>query len=185
MSPDELAKALAQPGRASIPYLDRYNPEWPLMLECFRSQGHDPRQAGRHRTAWGEPQWRGILRGMDPGSQAARLADRRDHVFEGSLAGRCTPTTTATCSMPTGAFGLASAGHWQSPAASLRCCAKQASPGATRLICGVIPPAGNSSIGCWRRNRPRFSRRSEPPIPGGTHCRRSIFTIPTGSAVSG
>ena len=33
MSPDELAKVLAQPGRASIPYLDRYNPERPLMLE--------------------------------------------------------------------------------------------------------------------------------------------------------
>jgi hypothetical protein len=27
MSPDELAKVLAQPGRASIPYLDRYNPD--------------------------------------------------------------------------------------------------------------------------------------------------------------
>ena len=42
MSPDELAKVLAQPGRASIPYLDRYNPERPLVLECFRPQGHDP-----------------------------------------------------------------------------------------------------------------------------------------------
>src|SRR4051794_39903367 len=42
MSPDALARALVQPTRVSIPYLDRYNPERPLMLECFRSQGHDP-----------------------------------------------------------------------------------------------------------------------------------------------
>ena len=42
MSPDELAKALAQPGRASIPYLDRYNPDRPLVLECFRPHSHDP-----------------------------------------------------------------------------------------------------------------------------------------------
>ena len=42
MSPDDLARALAQPGRASIPYLDRYNPDRPLVLECFRAQGHNP-----------------------------------------------------------------------------------------------------------------------------------------------
>ena len=42
MSPDELAKALGQPGRASIPYLDRYNPDRPLVLECFRPQAHNP-----------------------------------------------------------------------------------------------------------------------------------------------
>ena len=42
MSPDELAKALAQPGRASIPYLDRYSPDRPLVLECFRPQAHTP-----------------------------------------------------------------------------------------------------------------------------------------------
>jgi hypothetical protein len=42
MSPDELAKALAQPGRASIRYLDRYNPERPLALECFRPKTHTP-----------------------------------------------------------------------------------------------------------------------------------------------
>jgi pimeloyl-ACP methyl ester carboxylesterase len=41
MSPDELATALAAPGRASIPYLDRYNPDRPLLLECFRPQAHD------------------------------------------------------------------------------------------------------------------------------------------------
>ena len=86
MSPDELAKALAQPGRASIAYLDRYNPDRPLVLECFRPRAHNPDkpvvtdvtvasapvplplQAGRHRAAWCEPQRRGILRGMDPGS---------------------------------------------------------------------------------------------------------------------
>ena len=42
MSPDELAKALAQPGRASIRYLDRYNPERPLALECFRPKTQTP-----------------------------------------------------------------------------------------------------------------------------------------------
>jgi len=42
MSPDELASALVQPGRASIPYLDRYNPDRPLVLECFRPQVHNP-----------------------------------------------------------------------------------------------------------------------------------------------
>ena len=42
MNPDDLARALAQPGRASFPYLDRYNPERPLALECFRPQGHSP-----------------------------------------------------------------------------------------------------------------------------------------------
>jgi hypothetical protein len=31
-----------EPGRTSIPYLDRYNPDRPLVLECFRPQGHDP-----------------------------------------------------------------------------------------------------------------------------------------------
>src|SRR2546430_15109899 len=42
MSPDELAKALAQPGRATIRYLDRYNLDRPLVLECFRPQAHNP-----------------------------------------------------------------------------------------------------------------------------------------------
>src|SRR5690349_2440592 len=42
MSPDELAKALARPGRVSIPYLDRYSPDGPLVLERFRPRGHDP-----------------------------------------------------------------------------------------------------------------------------------------------
>ena len=64
MSPDDLSKALAQPGRASIPYLDRYSPDRPLVLECFRPQGHNPDKpvvivqhgAGRngveYREAW-------------------------------------------------------------------------------------------------------------------------------------
>src|SRR5215510_13650643 len=42
MSPDELATALARPRRASIPYLDRYATDRPLVLECFRPQGHNP-----------------------------------------------------------------------------------------------------------------------------------------------
>jgi hypothetical protein len=42
MSPDDLSRALVQPGRASIPYLDRYSPDRPLVLECFRPQGYNP-----------------------------------------------------------------------------------------------------------------------------------------------
>jgi pimeloyl-ACP methyl ester carboxylesterase len=42
MSPDELARALAPPGRASIPYHDRYSPDRKLVLECFRPQTHNP-----------------------------------------------------------------------------------------------------------------------------------------------
>jgi len=42
MSPDDLARVLAQPGRASLPYVDRNNPDRPLVLECFRPQNHDP-----------------------------------------------------------------------------------------------------------------------------------------------
>jgi hypothetical protein len=44
MSPDDLSRALTQPGRASIPYLDRYNLDRPLMLECFRLQGYQTRR---------------------------------------------------------------------------------------------------------------------------------------------
>ena len=42
MSPDDLARALAQPGRASLPYVDRNNPDRLLVLECFRPRNHDP-----------------------------------------------------------------------------------------------------------------------------------------------
>ena len=42
MSPGDLARALMQPGRATIPYLDRYKPERPLALECFRPKTQTP-----------------------------------------------------------------------------------------------------------------------------------------------
>ena len=42
MSPLELSQALQQSGRAGIPYIDRFSPERPLMLECFRPPRHDP-----------------------------------------------------------------------------------------------------------------------------------------------
>ena len=42
MSPDDISRALARPGRASIPYIDRYSRDRPLVLECFRPQGHNP-----------------------------------------------------------------------------------------------------------------------------------------------
>src|SRR5947209_5364227 len=42
LAPTDLANALARPGRASIPYADSFNPDRPLVLECFRPPRHDP-----------------------------------------------------------------------------------------------------------------------------------------------
>ena len=42
MSPIDLFQALQQPSRASIPYVDLFNPDRPLVLECFRPPRHDP-----------------------------------------------------------------------------------------------------------------------------------------------
>jgi hypothetical protein len=42
MMPDDLARALAPRGRTSIPYIDRFSPERPLVLECFRPRAHSP-----------------------------------------------------------------------------------------------------------------------------------------------
>ena len=42
MKPDDLAKALASRGRSSIPYIDRFSPERPLVLECFCPPAHAP-----------------------------------------------------------------------------------------------------------------------------------------------
>jgi hypothetical protein len=42
MNPIDLFRALRQPGRTSLPYLDRFSPDRPLVLECFRPQQHDP-----------------------------------------------------------------------------------------------------------------------------------------------
>src|SRR5260370_4154866 len=64
MSPTDLAKALARPGRASLPYVDPFSPDRPLVLECFRPQRHDPdkpvvivqhgmsRNGAEYREAW-------------------------------------------------------------------------------------------------------------------------------------
>jgi hypothetical protein len=41
MNPTDLAAALAQPGRASIPYIDPCSPDRPLILECFRPERYD------------------------------------------------------------------------------------------------------------------------------------------------
>jgi pimeloyl-ACP methyl ester carboxylesterase len=42
MKPEELATTLAANGRASIPYIDPFSPERPLMLECYRPETHTP-----------------------------------------------------------------------------------------------------------------------------------------------
>jgi hypothetical protein len=53
MSPDNLSRALVQPGRASILYLDRYSPDRPLVLECFRPHGHNPdKPVGAANSGW-------------------------------------------------------------------------------------------------------------------------------------
>jgi pimeloyl-ACP methyl ester carboxylesterase len=64
LSPLELSRALQQSGRASIPYVDRFSPDRPLVLECFRPPRHDPdkpvvivqhgasRNGAEYRDAW-------------------------------------------------------------------------------------------------------------------------------------
>jgi hypothetical protein len=42
MNSKDLLQALQHPGRASIPYLDNFSPDRPLVLECFRPARHDP-----------------------------------------------------------------------------------------------------------------------------------------------
>ena len=42
MTPEDLAKALAGYGRATIPHLDPFNPDRPLVLECYRPAAHTP-----------------------------------------------------------------------------------------------------------------------------------------------
>ena len=71
MSPENLSRALVEPGRASIPYRERYSPDRPLVLECgmLPAARPQPRQPGRHRATRHEPQWRGILRGMVPAAE--------------------------------------------------------------------------------------------------------------------
>jgi len=125
MSPDDLARALVQPGRASIPYLDRYSPDRPLVLECFRPQGHNPdkpvvivqhgmsRNGAEYCEAWVPAAERhGLLIVAITFSKEAWRTP--------------SPTTMVTCSPRTAAFGRASAGHRRFPAACLRCGAKRA-----------------------------------------------------------
>jgi pimeloyl-ACP methyl ester carboxylesterase len=64
MSPIDLSQALQQPSRASIPYVDLFSPDRPLVLECFRPPRHDPvkpvvivqhgagRNGAEYRDAW-------------------------------------------------------------------------------------------------------------------------------------
>ena len=42
MSPSDLSQALQQIGRASIPYLDPFSPDRPLVLESYRPPRYDP-----------------------------------------------------------------------------------------------------------------------------------------------
>jgi hypothetical protein len=64
MTPDDLIKALPTGGSASIPYIDPYHPDRPLLLECHRPATHTPdkpvvivqhgmrRNGGEYRDAW-------------------------------------------------------------------------------------------------------------------------------------
>jgi poly(3-hydroxybutyrate) depolymerase len=42
VKPEDLAAALPPSGYASISYIDQFNPERPLMLECYRPETHSP-----------------------------------------------------------------------------------------------------------------------------------------------
>ena len=184
MSPDELAKALTQPGRASIPYLDRYNPDRPLVLECFRPQAHNPdkpvvivqhgasRNGAEYCEAWIAAAERdGLLIVAITFSKETwpdAVTYNNGHVLDED--GGLRPRECWSLAIPGRVFAL------------LR------EAGITRrdkTYLWGIPPADNSSIGCWRRSRAAFSKRSEPPIPGGTHCRRSTLPTPMGLAASG
>ena len=125
MSPEDLSRALVEPGRASIPYRDHYSADRPLVLECFRPRGHSPdkpvvivqhgmsRNGAEYCEAWVPAAERhgllivAITFPMKPGRTLSL-------------------TTMVMCSPRTAAFGRASAGHRRSPGASLRCCVKQA-----------------------------------------------------------
>ena len=184
MSPEDLSRALVEPGRASIPYRDRYSADRPLVLECFRPRGHSPdkpvvivhhgmsRNGAEHCEAWVPAAERhGLLIVAITFPKEAwpdAVTYNNGHVLaeDGSLR----PRECWSQAIPGRVFAL------------LR------EAGVTRRDKAYLwghPPAGNSSIGCWRHNRTAFSRRSEPRIPAGIRCRRSTFITPTGSAGSG
>jgi poly(3-hydroxybutyrate) depolymerase len=64
MTPEDLTKALPAGGSASIPYVDAFNPDRPLVLECHRPATHSPgkpvvivqhgmtRNGNEYRDAW-------------------------------------------------------------------------------------------------------------------------------------
>jgi hypothetical protein len=86
MNEMDLAAALARPGRASIPYIDPFSADRPLVLECFRPERHDPNkpvvvvQHGMSRN--GADYCLGSSRGE------ARVSRRRDHLPKAIVA-RC------------------------------------------------------------------------------------------------
>jgi len=184
MSPDDLARALVQPGRASIPYLDRYSPDRPLVLECFRPQGHNPdkpvvivqhgmsRNGGEYCEAWcSAAEEHGFLIVAITFSKEAwpdAVTYNNGHVLDKD--GSLRPRECWSLAIPGRVFAL------------LR------EAGVTRRDKTYL--WGHSAGGqfvhrYWPRSRTAFSRRSEPPIPAGIRCRRSTFTTPTGSAASG
>jgi hypothetical protein len=81
------------------------------------------------------------------------------------------PTTMDTCSPRTAAFGRASAGHSRFSAASLRLLREAGVTRRDKTYLWAIPPAGNLSIGCWRRSRTAFE------AVGAAHS--GWYTLPT------
>src|SRR6516162_3050942 len=184
MSPDDLARALAQPGRASIPYVDRYNPDRPLVLGCFRAQSHDPekpvvivqhgasRNGAEYCGAWiPAAEQHGLLIIAITFSKEAwpdAVTYNNGHVLD--EVGSLRPRDGWSLAIPGCIFALLRAA------------------GVTQRDKTYL--WGHSAGGqfvhrYWPRSRTAFSRRSEPPIPSGIRCRRSTFTTPTGSAASG
>lgn len=164
--------------RASL-YLDRYNPDRPLVLECFRPQAHTPdkpvvivqhgasRNGAEYCEAWLPAAERhGLLIVAITFSKEAwpdAVTYNNGHVLADG--GTLRLRECWSLAIPGRVFAL------------LR------EAGITRRDKSYLwghSAGGHSCIGCWRRSRTAFSRRSEPPIPGGTHCRRSTLPIPTG-----
>jgi hypothetical protein len=174
MNPEDLAKALAQPGRASIPYLDRYSPDRPLVLECFRPQGHDPdkpvvivqhgmsRNGAEYYEAWVPAAERhGLLIVAITFSKDAwpdAVTYNNGHVLAED--GSFRPRECWSQAIPGRVFAL------------LR------EAGVTRRDKTYLwgHSAGGQFVHRLLATQPHgISRRSEPPIPAGIRYRRSTF----------
>ena len=148
MSPDDLARALLQPGRASIPYLDHYNPDRPLMLECFRPPAHYPDGLGDIGLMRDD-----IVRFLGP---ATRTSTVRPRTFRGTTPrwrrGQTgffarSSTSTAVGRKPQSSACRAAGAALSCRASRMRGCGCRHSP----AIIGSAPVVNSAPRGCSRR----------------------------------